>query len=222
MGTQVLENIDRKPQFIQVTTHEIPFGHASPPVTCPKPRHICQLKQSFNVLSTQTHPTRITRLNLMSFNSGDLERLYEALWNSFCSDYCVTSAYWPTGMTQLASHYEVLDLALMALSAKRLSFNGHPQLKLVSHEAYGRSLQLFRRQLGQGLREKHGALYATVSLIFTLFEVSSFGLDVLFQEKNNAFEHLEGAMAFLKTCKPDVFDAAGFFEAFLKIRELVV
>ena len=108
----------------------------------------------------------------------------------------------------------------MALSAKRLSFNGRPELLLLSYEAYGRSLSLFRHQIGKP-RSGTGALLATVSLVFTLFEACSFQPEDLYRD-NKAFDHLSGAMAFMRGCGPQAFTVPGFCEVFQKIREMVV
>ena len=163
---------------------------------------------------------RYNALTGLFCTATDFKQVFEALWNSYCKGYCITREYWPRGLSQLASRNQILDLALMALSAKRLSFNGRPELLLLSYEAYGRSLTLFRRQIGR-YNNGAGALLATVSLVFTLFEACSFQPGDLHHD-NEAFHHLSGAMNFMRDCGPEAFTVPGFCEVFQKIREMVV
>ena len=175
---------------------------------------------SGNAYDIDTGSVRCNAMNGLISSSGG-RQLYESLWNAFCKGYCVTREYWPRGVSQLASQNKVLDLAIMALCAKRLSFDGYPEFLTFSYDAYGRSLQLFRSQIGR-LRGKANALWATVCLIFMLYEACSFRRDEPFPAKNIAFSHLNGAMALMTDCGPQAFTDPGFYEVFQKIRELVV
>lgn len=159
--------------------------------------------------------------NAFLLNTTNFRCIYESLWNVFCNEYCITSNYWPCGLAQLANRNAVFDLALVALSAKRISFTGHPEFLHMSYEAYGKCLYLFRCQLGR-LRGESNALWATISLIFALFEASSLDLAELFKPEHEPFKHLRGAVSLMKECGPRPFASFGYHEAFQKIREKAV
>ena len=161
---------------------------------------------------------RLHAIDTPYFEATDCYVIYESLWNSFCEGYCATQEYWPRGMTQLATGNYVLDLALIALSAKRLSFDGYPKLRLLSYEAYGKSLILFRDQMSKN-RGERGALLAVVSLVFALFEACSLQLDHLFSGGNGSFKHLLGAMTLMDECGPQAFSIPGYHDILQKIRE---
>lgn len=163
-------------------------------------------------------PMRYNAINTQSFKAVDCYLVYESMWNSFCESYCITQDYWPTGLSKVATSNSILDLALFALSAKRLSYDGHPELRSLSYEAYGRSLALFRSSMSKD-RSKRGAISAVISLIYSVFEGSSVELDHIFAEENGAHAHMRGAMLLMNDCDPQAFASPGFHEILQKIRE---
>jgi hypothetical protein len=165
---------------------------------------------------------RFNALQALYFTATDFRLVYEALWNTFCVEYCFTHDYWPSGVSILAQRNEVLDLALLALSAKRLSFDGYKELRRLGSEAYGKSLYLLRSQIQSENRTNFVAFQVVVCLLLALFEGSSLSREAFFSEEIGPAKHIFGALALMAKCGPSPFASPGLHEAFQKLRELTV
>ena len=182
------------------------------------------LNSSFSVLDAARSITpgsiRYYALNAVYFKATDFRAIHESLWNSFCNAYCITKSYWPKALSGMADRNQLLDLALVALSAKRLSVGKYPELRILAYDAYGRSLGLFRAEVERRQGE-NAAVLVVISMVYFLFEACSFTLEQVFTNNDVAFGHLRGALTLMSLCGPRIFSVAGFHEVLQKIREKV-
>ena len=193
------------------------------PPTCIEPIKPTPATQAPDALSLDS--LQVTTLHALDFTPGDFWQHFEALWGGFKSKYDRTDDYWPSGCSQLARRNKALDLALIALSARRLAFSqgSDRKLTLLSLTAYDKALNLFiallQRQEELG---RSSALFAVISTVFSLLEGSQLQLEEIFENGWRWSKHLHGALELVRRSGPEAFSLDGFHAVFKKIREMGV
>ena len=168
---------------------------------------------------------QVITLHALDYAPGNFRQHFDALWEGFKSKYERTDNWWPSGCSQLMRHNKTLDLALIALSARRLAFSqGEDQrLTLLSLTAYDKALNSFIALLQQQdeLR-RSSAILAVTSTVFSLLEGSQMQREDIVEYGWRWSKHLNGALELVRKSGPEVFSVGGFHPVFKKIREMGV
>lgn len=154
---------------------------------------------------------------------ADFRQHVEALWRTFILSYCQTKDYWPPGCSLLALRNKALDLALVALSAHRLSLNSSSSnLRLLSLTAYNNSIGLYRDMMLHESNDILTAILAVTSTVYALIEASLMQPEDIADFGWGKSGHFDGALALICKGGPHIYSASGFHHVFKKIREMGV
>lgn len=151
----------------------------------------------------------------------DFRQHLEALWSTFISAYCRTEDYWPPGCSWLALRNRPLDLALIAISAQRLTlFSLNSRLHLLGLEAYNESIRLYLSMMQKQMDSWSTALLAVTSTLYALMEASLMQPHDIVSFGWGNSGHFDGALELTMRSGPEIFATAGFHLVFKKVREM--
>ncbi|MCJ1310730.1 hypothetical protein MMC25_004396 [Agyrium rufum] len=150
---------------------------------------------------------------------------FDVLWNGFRSKYACTNDYWPDGCAQLVERNNALDMAMIALSAQRLSFGkgASHRMNLLSLAAYDKSLKLFISMMDcQGSSAMSSAVLAMISFMFALLEGVQLQIEHILETGWRRSDHFGGALELLRRSEPFTFSQSGFHTVFKNMREMAL
>ncbi|KAB8343015.1 hypothetical protein FH972_022609 [Carpinus fangiana] len=191
-----------------------------------------------SVVQAYTSPSQALlaeRPNLLGIQALDLSPAeftahFATLWHYFTTVFVRTPDAWAHAYNHLALQSRALDLALIALSAQRISTTKeHAKVGDVACTTYGESVNLLRRllaHLDDASTEQSGvemARLAATSLALALVDGCRNTPATIFESGwVSANPHLRGACAITLRAGPDAFTAGGLHLVFKKLREMEI